>query len=87
MYDALAVVSDIEVMGDHDQGNALLTMQGGEDGDYLITGVAIQVAGRLVCQNKGWVFHQSPGNGEPLLLSPGKLGGAVMGPVGEANLS
>ena len=70
MYYALAVVGDVGIMGYHEQGNALIGVQCSEDGDYLLAGAAVQVAGRLVRQNQGWVLYQSPGDSNPLLLSP-----------------
>jgi hypothetical protein len=84
--DTLAVMGDIGVMGDHEQGDILLLMQVGEYGHNILTGMGIEVTGRLIGQDNRRVFGQSAGDGDPLLFTAGEFGRSMIHTVGEADL-
>ena len=63
-----------------------LAVQLGEQGEDARARRRVQAAGRLVGQDDGRPPDQGPGDGHPLALAAGQLGGAVTGPVGQADL-
>ncbi len=74
------------VVGDDHHGHALLAagvLQQLEDG---LAGDVVQRAGGLVAQQQLGVLGQGPGDGHPLLLAAGQLGGEVPQPVAQAHV-
>ena len=51
--------------------------QGFEQGDDLVAGVDVEVAGRLVSEEDRGIFDQYAGDPDPLLLASGQLRGQV----------
>lgn len=51
---------------------------------HFSTVFAVQVAGRLICQQKGRAGNQGPANADPLLLTAGKLMGQMVHPILDA---
>ena len=80
--DALGKVGQLLVVGDHDDGVAP-AVQSREDGDDLLAGLGIEVAGRLVGQDQRGLVHQGAGDGHPLPLPARKLVRPVRHAVGE----
>ena len=67
-------------MRDHDNGAAFI-VEPFEQRQDLLRRHAVQVAGRFVGQDEVGVIHQAAGDGHPLLLTAGELGGAVPQPI------
>jgi hypothetical protein len=49
--------------------------------------VLIEIAGRLISENKNRIVHQGPGYGNPLLLASGQFTGLVGDPISQANFA
>src|SRR3990172_11976939 len=81
MDDAPAVGGDVRLVGDEEDSHLHLPVEPLEDLQDLLAGAGIQVPGGLIGQDEGGAVDQGPGDGYPLLLAPGKLCGAVVGPV------
>ncbi len=60
-------------MGHQDDGNLLFAIESGEERHDLIAGLAVEVAGRFVCEDQPGVVGQCPGDGDSLLLSAREL--------------
>ena len=58
-------------MGDHD--DRPLLGQGAQNVHGGFGGFGVQGAGGLIAEEDLGLFHQFPGNGHPLLLSPGQV--------------
>ena len=71
--------------GNDYHGEAVLSVQGLENGHHSSLDWRVQVAGRLVGQQDAGILDQGAGNAHPLLLTAGKLGGPVADAVGEAH--
>ena len=61
----------------HDDNCLSLLVQVAEDLHNLETGLAVEVPGRFIAEKDLRIIDQCPGNGDTLLLSPGKLVGTV----------
>src|SRR5690606_10547111 len=81
---ALAVVRDVELVGDHDDGDALVVefLKNAHD---LDGGFAVEVAGGFVGEEDVRLVDEGAGDGDALLLSAGKLAGKMIGALGEAD--
>ena len=64
-------------MGDEDH-RVPLPVELLEETQHLPAGAGVQGAGGLIGQDHRGVPRQSPGNGDPLLLAAGELGGQVL---------
>lgn len=82
---AAGVAGDVLVVGDEDDGDALLLVELPEEADDLAAGAAVEVASGLVAHEDVGVVDQGPGDGDTLLLTAGELAGMVMQAVGEAD--
>ncbi len=60
-------------MGGRDDCHISLMAQAFQQGNDLLAGVQIQIAGGLIGQDDGRIVGQGPGNGDALLLAAGKL--------------
>ena len=67
-------------VGHHDNGCSLLVQLGQQVHDFRPV-FGIEVSGRLVGKDQLGPCHDGTGNGNPLLLSPGKLLREVLDPV------
>ena len=76
--DAVGDVEHLVVVGGGDDGDAALFAELVEELDDLLAGVEVEVAGRLVGEDDGGVVGEGAGDGDALLLSAGKLVGAVV---------
>ncbi len=56
-------------------------MEAVENFQHMLTGAGVQCAGGLVGHDDGRAGGDGSGDGRPLLLSAGHLGGFVLGPV------
>ena len=74
--DAVRLHRDGVVMGDEDH-SVPLPVQLFQKAQHLPTGAGVQCAGGLVSQDDRRAARQGPGDGHPLLLAAGELGGQV----------
>ena len=81
---ALGLTSNVHVVGDDDQGHALL-VQRLKKRHHLFAGLGVEGAGRLVGQKDARVVDQGAGNGDPLLLTAGQFIRPVVGAVAQAD--
>ena len=81
---ALAVVGDLEVVGDDDDG-AALPVELFEEGEDFLAGAGIQGAGGFVGQDDRRVGDDGAGDGDALPLTAGKLVGLVMAAFAQAD--
>jgi len=72
-------------VGDHDQGEAEVVPELFEQGDDLVAGVLVEVAGGLVGEQHPGLLDQGAGDRGALLLAAGQFGGQVAGTVGQAD--
>ena len=81
--DAIGAVGDASIVGDHHDGQTpeVLFRQQIED---LGSGMLVEVAGRFVGEKDLRIVDEGPGDGHPLAFAAGKLAGAVVQPVSEA---
>ena len=79
---AFAEVGDVELVGDHHDGDALLVelLKHAHDFDG---GFAVEIARRFVGEEDLGLIHEGARDGDALLLSAGKLGREVIGALGE----
>ena len=75
--DPISMLGNIGFVGDQNNRIAL-AVQVFHEFHNFIAGLRIQVAGRLVGQDDGWIIDQGAGNGDALALSAGKLIGLVV---------
>jgi len=71
--EALGAAGDGAVVGHHDHGQPLVLPELLEQGDDLVAGVLVQVAGRLVGEQHLGLLHQRAGDRRALLLTAGEL--------------
>src|ERR1019366_6452827 len=77
VYDAMRVLGDIVLVGNEDDGVALI-VQTIEQRHNFHAGLRVQVAGGLVRQNDGRTVDQGASNGHALPLSAGQFVGLVV---------
>jgi len=75
---------DIEFVGDHDDGDALI-VQLLEYTHDLDAGLGVQISSRFIGQEQGGPVHQSAGDGYALLLAARKLVWMMIGAFAEAD--
>ena len=80
----LGVGGNFRLVGNHHNGDALL-VELLENLHNLLAGFCIQGAGGLVGQQHLGVVHNGAGNGHPLALAAGELGGLKIHPVPQAH--
>ncbi len=83
--DPVGVGGGLRVVGHQDDRLAPLHAGPPELAQDLRPGRVVQVAGRLVGQQEDRARHQSPGEGDPLLLAGGELVGPVALPAGQVD--
>ena len=72
-------------MGDDHERELARVAQVVQEVNDLILALAVQVAGRLVSQQEGWVVGERASDRDPLALADGKLSGTMCATVGEAD--
>jgi hypothetical protein len=82
----LAWCSDIRLVGDHHDGDALAVERIAEQRHDFLAGVAVEVAGRLVGEDQARLVDQRPGDRDALLLAAGNAVGQRFGILAEADL-
>ena len=82
-HDAAGVSGDVFGVGDQND-RAPFGVKLFEQSEDFVAALAIQGARGLVGENHRRVVHQSPGNGDALLLAAGKFRGTMRGAVAEA---
>ena len=63
----------LRVVGDHDDRLAEVPIQAAEDRQDVLRGLGIEISGRLIGKQQGWIGHQRAGDGDALLLPAGQL--------------
>lgn len=84
VHDPIGDVQDSAVVGDHQDGPAVLASQLLEHGDSLTAGLLVQRGSRLVGQDQLGLVDQAAGDGDSLLLSAGQGVGLVVDPLAES---
>ena len=56
-------------------------IEGFEQIDDFLAGMAVEVAGRFIGQNQGWLHDGGAGDGDALALAAGELIGAMVGAI------
>jgi hypothetical protein len=74
-------------MGYEDDSDPLFLVQLSKYAQHLLAGRGVQVARRLIGEEKVWAVDQGPGYGHSLLLSAGKLRGLLLEMVPQSHLS
>ncbi len=82
---ARAAGSKRRVMGDQNQRHVALGLLGEDQICNLLAGFGIEIASRLVGDQKFWRWRQRPGNGNALLLATRQLSGIMRQPFTEAD--
>ena len=80
-HHAVAAMRQRDVVGHQYQRHAALGMFGEQQIHDLLAGGLIEVAGRLVGHQDGWIGRERAGERNALLLAAGKLRGIMMQPV------
>ena len=78
---SIRVARHIRIVCDHDNGQVELFVQFGDQGEDLLAGDTVEVAGGFVGEEEAGTGHEGAGNGDALLLAAGKLVGQVIQPV------
>ena len=84
-HDAVAGLADLRVVGDQEEGLAVLSVELAEEREDLGRPLGVQVAGRLVGEDERRAVDERTGDRHPLLLAARQLGRPVVGAVGEAD--
>ena len=69
-----------------DKGLAGTTGQSRQDLQYVIRPDRVQLGNRLISQDNARPLDHQPGDGHPLLFSPGKVGRSLVNLVGDTHL-
>src|SRR5690606_15973278 len=85
LEDAVAVLEDVVVVGDHDGGDLRPVGLLGEQGDHLTAAGAVEGGGRFVDEQHGRVGDQGAGDADPLALAAGELAGTLVGAMRHAD--
>src|SRR5258707_10240883 len=81
----VSTLGDDRVVRDHQHGLAVLLHQAMDQLHDFIGAFAVEVAGGLVAEEKGWVGDDGAGDGYTLLLSAGELARIVVHAIREAD--
>ena len=71
------------IVGDHNDGLIVITVQRGQVFENLVRRNGVQVARRLICQDEVWVVDARSGEGNSLFLTSGKLPREVVQTIGK----
>ena len=86
MDDGAGIGGHVGLVGDHQDGDAEVAVEVGQQVHDLERGLAVEIAGRLVGEQHVGVGDDRAGDGDALLLAAGKLGRRMVPPVPEADL-
>src|SRR5690606_419477 len=86
LHRSRAAGGQTRIVGNHQDGAAELVVDPPEQLEHTVGCLAVEVAGRLVRQQQRWASEQCPGDGHPLLLATGDLGGLLRREVVEPDL-
>src|SRR6478672_11039417 len=67
--DAVRVAGDFSLVCDEDDRDVFLAVEFAKHQQDLVAGVRIEVARRLVGEQKWWIVDEGPGDGDALLLA------------------
>ena len=85
MEESVAAVGEVGVVGDDDEGAAVLTDEVEEEIDDGGATVRVQVAGGFVGEDDAGIIDEGAGDGDALLFAAAELGGEVVEAVGKAH--
>src|SRR5580704_956013 len=77
--------SDQRIVGHHEDGLGIFADQFFDESHDFIGAFAVEVAGRFVAEQKGWIGDDGASDGYALFLSAGELTGKVVHAIGEAD--
>ena len=81
---SIACSSKLRVMGHQQNRPMILLIQFMQKRHQLFTGFFIQVSRRFIAKQHLGIVDERPGNGNPLLLSAGKLSRIMLEPINNA---
>ena len=81
----VAMRGEAVVMGSDQAGGAGFVAQRADHRDHFVSGVRIEVGGRLVGDQQARLLDQRAGNRHTLALAAGKFVGPVLGAVGQSD--
>src|SRR5688572_7458632 len=84
IHGSFRTCGSVRIMRDHDDGLALLAVECLQQAQDFITRFAIQVAGRLVTQQNGWVGDNGSGDANTLLFASGKRARKMFGTMSQS---
>ena len=84
MDDARAITGHVRLMGDDDDGQPIFLIELLKHAQDFLARVRIEVAGRLVGEQKLRLIDQGAGDGDALLLAAGELRGVMIQSAGQA---
>ncbi len=73
--------TETRVVSHYHQRDPLLPVEPLQQGNHLLPGAGVEIAGGLVGQDQPRRHRHGPGDGHPLTLTAGEFGRAVSGPV------
>jgi len=76
---------NVRFVRDEDNRHALLTIERDKPIHEFVQGAGIQIAGRLVSEQKAWCVDERAGDGNAPLLAARKLARRVALPIAEAD--
>jgi hypothetical protein len=82
---AVGTGGELGVVGDEDEGGALLAVHGEEEVEDVLAVGGVEVAGGFVGHEDGRGEHEGAGEGDALLFAAGELDGVVVASFGEAD--
>src|SRR5690606_27498954 len=71
----------------HDDGLAMLAVEGLEQAQDFVPGLAVEVASRFVAKQEGWVGDNGAGNAHALLFAARELPGIMLRAMAETDHS
>jgi len=74
----------VRIVRHHDDGPALFSIQRLQQAQDFIAGFAIQIAGRFVAEQDGWISHNGAGDADALLFAPGQRARKMFGAMRQA---
>lgn len=83
--DTVAVLAEVTVAGDHDDGDVGIVRAVGKDSDDFVA-AAVEGGGGLIDQEQALVVDEGSDDSHSLMLSTGKLARAMVRPVAQTSV-
>src|ERR1041385_307464 len=75
----------MRIVSDHDDGFAVLFVEGLKQIEDFVTGFAIEIAGRFVAEQQSGIGDDSASDADALLFAPGQRAREMFHPMAEAD--